>query len=99
MCTVQGGTTRPLPHTEDSEGPPTPRTDSMTGKVEGEKRKRFSYTITQSVFLEQALDKGEFDTKEGRQKIAYVFTKETGEKFDPERIQNWYRNHKSKPST
>jgi hypothetical protein len=46
-------------------------------------------------FLEQELDQGEFDTKERRQKIADVFTKETGEKFDPERIQNWYRNHLS----
>jgi hypothetical protein len=66
------------------------------GKVVGEKRKRSSYTSTQTVFLEQALGKGELDRKKGRQKVADVFTKESGEKFDPLRIKTWHRNHKSK---
>ena len=36
-------------------------------------------------------------TKEGRQKVVDVFTKESrGEKFDTDRIQTWYRNHKRK---
>ena len=36
--------------------------------------------------LEQGLMIGELDTKEGRPKVADVFTKETVEKFDADRI-------------
>ena len=39
------------------------------------------------VFPEQALGKGKLDTKEGRQSVADIFTKETGETFDVERIK------------
>ena len=70
----------------------------MKGKFTGEKRKLFYYTMTQSVLLEQTLVKGELDSKEGRQKVVDVFTKETGEKFYPDRIQTCYRNHKRKLS-
>jgi hypothetical protein len=35
------------------------------------------------------------DTKEGRQSVTDIFTKETGETFDVERIKTWYRNHKT----
>ena len=36
------------------------------------------------------------DTPEDRQKVAVVFTKETKETFDVERIHTWFRNHKKK---
>ncbi len=36
------------------------------------------------------------DTPEDRQKVATVFTKETKETFDVERIHTWFRNHKKK---
>ena len=36
---------------------------------------------------EQTLGKGNLDTKEGRQSLADIFTKETGETFDVERIK------------
>ena len=65
------------------------------GKVVGEKRKRLSYTVTQSVFLELEIGKGNLDTKEGRQTVDDIFTKETGKTFDVERIKTWYRNHKT----
>ena len=38
------------------------------GQVVGEKRKRISFTFTQTVFLEQAFGKGDLNRKEGRQK-------------------------------
>ena len=69
--------------------------DTVTGnsgrttksKVVGEKRKRFCYTVTQTVYLEQAFGKGHLNIKDSRQKVADVFTKDTGEKFDPHRIK------------
>ncbi len=75
-------------------------TDTVTGnsgrttksKVVGEKLKRFCYTVTQTVYLEQAFGKGDLTTKDGKQKFADDFTKETGEKFDPDRIKTWLRN-------
>ena len=36
------------------------------------------------------------DRPEDRQKVAAVFTKETKEDFDVERIHTWFRNHKNK---
>ena len=57
------------------------------GKVVGEKRKRLSYTVTQSALLELELRKGNLDTKEGRQVVSDIFTKETREMFDVERIK------------
>ena len=60
----------------------------LPGKLVGEKRKRSSYTVSQSVFLQQELGKGNLDTKEGRQVVSDIFTKETGEKFDVERLLN-----------
>ena len=53
-----------------------------------------SFTTTETVFLEKSLGKDDFNTKEGRQKVTDVFTKETGQKFDPDRIHTWFRNHK-----
>ena len=41
--------------------------------------------VTQTVFLEQSFGKGDLNIKDGRQKVGDVFTKETGEKFDPDR--------------
>ena len=55
-----------------------------------------SYIVTQTVFLEQSLGKGNLDTKEGGQSVADIFTKETGETFDVERIKTCHCNHKSK---
>ena len=52
-------------------------TKNTKGKVVGEKRNRLSYTVTQTVFLEQALGKGNLDTKEGRRSVTDIFTKET----------------------
>ena len=46
-----------------------------------------SFTVTQTVFLEQSLGKGNLDTKEGRQSVTDIFTKETGETIDVERIK------------
>ena len=43
------------------------------GKVVGEKRKRLSYTVTQSALLELELGKGNIDTKEGRQTVSVIF--------------------------
>ena len=65
------------------------------GKLVGEKRKRSSYTVTQSVFLQQELGKDNLDTKEDRQSVSDIFTKETGEKFYVQRIKTWHLNHKS----
>jgi hypothetical protein len=45
------------------------------------------------------LDKGESDTKVRRQEIADVSQRRQVMKFDPERMQKWYRNHKNKLST
>ena len=44
-----------------------------------------TFTVTQTVFLEQILGKGNLDTKEVRQSVTDIFTKETGETFDVER--------------
>ena len=62
-------------------------TRNTTVKLVGDKRKRSLYTLTESVFLEQEFGKGNLDTKEGRQTEDDIFTKETGEKFDVERIK------------
>ena len=48
-----------------------------------------SYTFTQSVFLELELGKGNLDTKECRQTVPDIFTKETGKSFEVERIKTW----------
>ena len=71
-------------------GPPRVTVNSTRntkGKLVGEKRNRSSYTVTQSVFLQQELGKGNLDTKEGRQVVSDIFTKETREMFDVERIK------------
>ena len=39
--------------------------------------------------------KGILGTKEGRESVSDIFTKETGETFDVVRIKTWYRNNKS----
>jgi hypothetical protein len=40
-----------------------------------------SFTTTQTVLLEKSLGKGDLNTKKGKQKVADVLTKETGQKF------------------
>ncbi len=52
------------------------------------------YLSVQTTFLEANINK--LDTLEDRQKVVAVFTKETKETFDVERIHTWFRNHKKK---
>jgi hypothetical protein len=40
-----------------------------------------SFTTTQTVLLEKSLGKGDLNTKKGKQEVADVLTKETGQKF------------------
>jgi hypothetical protein len=42
------------------------------------------------------LKDNKLDTPEDRQKVPTVFTRETKETFDVERIHTWFRNHKNK---
>ena len=65
-------------------------------KVTGQKRKRYCFSVVQSRFLEVECMKGNLNRKEGRQKVADDFTKETKEHFDVDRIHTWFRNHKNK---
>ena len=65
-------------------------------KETGQKRKRYSFSDVQTTFLEAQLKDNKLDTPEDRQKVADVFTKETKETFDVERIHTWFRNHKNK---
>ena len=62
----------------------------------GEKRKRTTFSAVQQVYLQNALDKDELNTKEGRQLVDDVFSKETGKSFDTAAIDKWCRNHKKK---
>ncbi len=50
----------------------------------------------ETTFLESQLKDNKLDTREDRQKVAAVFTKETKETFDVERMNTWFRNHKKK---
>ncbi len=59
----------------------------------GQKRKRYSFSVVQTTFLEAQLKDNKLVTPEDRQKVVAVFTKET---FDVERIHTWFRNHKKK---
>ena len=52
---------------------------NSNGKMTGEKRKRLSFTSTQTVFLEQSLGKGNLDTKEGRQSVTYFHKGDWGD--------------------
>ena len=65
-------------------------------KETGQKRKRYCFSVVQTTFLETQLKDNKLDTPEDRKKVADVFTKETKETFDVERIHTWFRNHKSK---
>ena len=65
-------------------------------KETGQKRKRYYFSVVQTTFLEAQLKDNKLDTPEDRQKVAAVFTKETKETFDVERIHTWFRNHKNK---
>ena len=64
----------------------------------GEKRKRTTFTVTQKVYLQQALVKGDLDTIEKRQRVAQTFAIESGNPSQADSIHNWYRNNKSKKS-
>ena len=70
--------------------------DTEEGLKVGEKRKRTTFSAVQQVYLQNALDKGELNTKEGRQLAADVLSKEAGKSFDIASIDNWWRNHKKK---
>jgi hypothetical protein len=64
--------------------------------VTGETRKT---QLSQSPnFLEVEFEKGDLNSKEVRQKVADVFTREIEQNFDVDRIHTWVRNrnHKSK---
>ena len=52
----------------------------------------------QTTFLEVEFGKGDLNSKEGRHKVADVFTKESRDHFDVDRIHTWVRNHKSNHS-
>ena len=73
--------------------------DTEKGLKVGEKRKRTTFSAVQQVYLQNALDKGELNTKEGRQLAADVLSKEAGKAFDIASIDNWWRNHKKKGKT
>jgi hypothetical protein len=73
--------------------------DTEKGLKVGEKRKRTTFSAVQQVYLQNALDKGELNTKEGRQLAADVLSKEAGKSFDIASIDNWWRNHKKKGKT
>ena len=68
------------------------------GPAVGEKRKRTNFTATQKVYLAQAFKNGELDTGDKRQKVAELFSKETGNNVERKVIDTWYRNNKGKKS-
>ena len=65
-------------------------------KETGQKRKRYYFSAVQTTFLEAQLKDNKLQTPEDRRKVADVFTKETKETFDVEKIHTWFRNHKTK---
>jgi len=65
----------------------------------GEKRKRTNFTATQQIWLTQELDKGNLDTAEKRQKMADLFSRDTGNNVERKVIDTWYRNHKAKKNS
>ena len=65
-------------------------------KETGQKRKRYYFSAVQTTFLEAQLKDNKLQTPEDRRKVADVFTKETKETFDVEKIHTWFRNHKNK---
>ena len=65
-------------------------------KETGQKRKRYYFSAVQTTFLEAQLKDNKLETPEDRRKVAAVFTKETKETFDVEKIHTWFRNHKKK---
>jgi len=79
----------------------TPSVTSNSGntsktKETGQKRNRYCFSVVQTTFLETQLKDNKLDTLETTQKVAAVFTKETKETFDLERIQTWFRTNKKK---
>ncbi len=58
----------------------------------GQKRKRYCVSTVQTTFLETQLKDNKLDTQEDRQKVSAVFSKESKETFDVERIHTWFRN-------
>ena len=68
--------------------------DTEEGLKVGEKRKRTTFSAVQQVYLQNALDKGELNTKEGRQLAADVLSKEAGKAFDIASIDNWWRKNR-----
>jgi len=71
---------------------------AAAGPAVGEKRKRTNFTATQKVYLAEALAKGNLDTVDKRQKVAELFSKETGNNIERKVIDTWHRNNKSKKS-
>jgi hypothetical protein len=65
-------------------------------KIAGEKRKRHKFTCTHIAYLETQFEKDLLHTKEGRQNVTTVLTKESGEHFHVEKVNTWVRNHKHK---
>jgi hypothetical protein len=71
-------------------------TNTSKKKVAGEKRKRHTFTTSQTCYLQVQLDNRLLDTPEGRQNVAVVFTKESGQHCDVGKINTWVRNHKKR---
>ena len=71
-------------------------TNTSKKKVTGEKRKRYTFTTSQTCYLQVQLDNRLLDTPEGRQNVAVVFTKESGQHCDVGKINTWVRNHKKR---
>ena len=71
---------------------------AAAGPAVGEKRKRTNFTATQKVYLAQAFKNGELDTGDKRQKVAELFSKETGNNIERKVIDTWHRNNKGKKS-
>ena len=88
-----------LPQDLRTKHPKTWTTENVCPWMTGWGSDFISAAVTQlqnGVDGEQTLGKGNLDTKEGRQSVVDIFTKETGETFDVERIKTCYRNHKNK---
>ena len=61
-------------------------TNTSQKKVAGEKRKRHTFTTSQTCYLQVQLDNRLLDTPEGRQNVDVVFKKEIGQHVDVPKI-------------
>ena len=66
--------------------------NTSKGKVLGEKRKRYTFTVTQTTYLEVQFERYTLNIKESRLNVVVVFTRESGENFDVEKINTWVRS-------